>query len=324
MRVVMLRRRAGFTLIELLVVIAIIAILIGLLVPAVQKVREAASRAQCSNNMKQMALAVHGFHDTRKIVPPSRCASGGFQQLQVPPNAYQGWGQWLLPFIEQENVWKIYDTKLHWGHNNNRKAIQTQIAIFNCPSTPQQPRVQPTFTVNQGAKYTIVGAASSDYAVLRAVETSLWTSFPGSVDTYNDASRWGGFSYNSGSNTRVMRFASITDGLSNTLAYVEDAGRPNRYLSGFKQIPGTWSGSAWADEASEYGLHGCVPSQTNDIRPGTRAVNCTNNGEPYGFHTAGLNVSLFDGSVRFISETIPIRVFARLVTAQASELLPDF
>src|SRR5687767_2138371 len=110
------KRTPGFTLIELLVVIAIIAILIGLLLPAVQKVREAAARTQCLNNLKQMTLAVHGFNDSNGLVPPSRTASGGFPALGVPANAYHGWGVWLLPFIEQDNVWPLYDTKLHFGH----------------------------------------------------------------------------------------------------------------------------------------------------------------------------------------------------------------
>ena len=120
-----------------------------------------------------------------------------------------------------------------------------------------------------------------------------------------------------------MNWASVTDGLSNTIFYVEDAGRPNRYLTGRVQIAGTWGGSAWSDEASEFGLHGCTPSTTADVRPGLRPMNCTNNGEVYSFHTGGCNFGMCDGSVRFIRETIDIRTFARMVTAQGGEVVSN-
>src|SRR5437763_6700997 len=119
-------RSAGFTLIELLVVIAIIAILIGLLVPAVQKVRDAAARSQCQNNMKQMGLAAHNFHDTYKVTPPARVASGGFPALGIPAGAYQGWAIWILPYIEQGNVAKMYKKKIQFGETASRTAIQQQ------------------------------------------------------------------------------------------------------------------------------------------------------------------------------------------------------
>jgi prepilin-type N-terminal cleavage/methylation domain-containing protein/prepilin-type processing-associated H-X9-DG protein len=315
------KRSAGFTLIELLVVIAIIAILIGLLLPAVQKVREAANRMSCSNNLKQMSLAVHGFHDTYGMMPPSRVASGGFPALGVPANAYQGWGVWLLPFIEQDNVFKMYSTKLHFGHANNRPAIETPIKVYNCPSTPVQPRVATTFTVTHGGvSYTVSNAAVSDYSVARNVDLGLVSSFPAAVDPYTNQNQWGPFSYNSGSTIRVIRFAGVTDGLSNTMAYSEDAGRPmgwraNKRLS---STGATVPGAAWADEASEWGFQGCTPP--NDTRPGLTAINCTNNGEPYSFHSGGINISLCDGSVRFLSDSVSVRTFARLLTAQGGEI----
>jgi prepilin-type processing-associated H-X9-DG protein len=154
----------------------------------------------------------------------------------------------------------------------------------------------------------------SDYSVIRNVETNLYGSFPGDVDVYTEATRWGAFSYNSGSNTRVMRWASVLDGLSNTLFYCEDAGRPALYLAGKRRTSSTVGGSAWSDEASEFGLNGCTPSATSDVR----------HGEPYSFHTSGINVGLCDGSVRFIRESITSRVFARLVTAEAGEIVDDF
>jgi prepilin-type N-terminal cleavage/methylation domain-containing protein/prepilin-type processing-associated H-X9-DG protein len=317
-------RRAGFTLIELLVVIAIIAILIGLLLPAVQKIREAANRMSCSNNMKQLGLACHNFHDVNGITPPSRTASGGFPPLNIPPNAYNGWAVWLLPYIEMDNLARTYNPQLHFGHANNRTAIQTQVKIFYCPSTPRKPRVAPTFSHGGFTITNPPGAACADYGVMRNVENSLWTSFPSNVDQYNDDNKWGPFSYNSGSNIRVMSWAGVTDGLSNTIFYCEDAGRPDLYLAGRKLASSnTVGGSAWCDEASEFGLHGCTPSATNDIRPGLQAINCVNNGEPYAFHTNGINIGLCDGSVRFIRETIDIRTFARMVTAQAGEIISN-
>src|SRR5215207_1016307 len=121
-----------------------------------------------------------------------------------------------------------------------------------------------------------------------------------------------------------MSFASITDGLSNTIFYCEDAGRPNRYGSQRQLVSGSWGGGAWSDEASEFGLNGCTPHATTvDIRPGLKAINCTNNGEPYSFHTAGVNTGLCDGSVRFIRESIDIRTFARMITAQGGEVISD-
>lgn len=115
-----------------------------------------------------------------------------------------------------------------------------------------------------------------------------------------------------------MTWSSVSDGLSNTLFYSEDAGRPTEYVGGRRQSATTASGSAWADEASEWGFQGCTPP--NDTRPGLTAINCTNDGEPYSFHSGGINVGMCDGSVRFLRESIDVRTFARLVTAQGGEV----
>jgi prepilin-type processing-associated H-X9-DG protein len=311
------------------VVIAIIGVLVALLLPAVQAARESARRMQCSNHLKQLGLACHNFVDVRGVIPPSRTASGGFPALGIPPDAYNGWASWLLPYIEQTGVANIYDHTVHFGHAKNRQAIQTQIAIFYCPSTWKKNRVAPNWP-HDG--FTISGAAATDYGVTRNVDVGLWQSFPNDVDQYinheTTGTNMGPYSRNTGNNFRVMRWSSVTDGLSNTLFYVEDAGRPMAYRANWRKssdpvaaIQGI-GGSAWCDESAEFGFQGCTPP--NDTRPGRIAINCTNNGEPYSFHSAGINAGMCDGSVRFIGSTVPIRTFARLVTAQGGETIDEF
>lgn len=327
----------GFTLVELLVVIAIIGVLVALLLPAVQAARESARRTSCSNNLKQLGLAAHNFHDTYNFIAPSRCASGGFPKLSVPPNAYQGWAVWILPYIEQSNVAAMYDTTLHFGHANNRKAIETQLSVLYCPSSPQRNRVAPTFTA-QG--FTVTNAACTDYTVIRGVNDDLWRQRPSEVDNYDPAGgpsaaidhvngrHVGPHSYQTGSGSsaqyRINRWASVSDGLTNTIFFVEDAMRGEGYRANWRRSStgATVPGGAWADSEGEFGFQGCIPP--NDTRPGNVAINCTNNGEPYAFHPAGINVCLCDGSVRFVSNSISTRTFARLVTANGGEQNGDF
>jgi prepilin-type processing-associated H-X9-DG protein len=197
------------------------------------------------------------------------------------------------------------------------------VPTFLCPSAPNPNRVAPNFT---HSGFTVTGAACSDYSVSRNVDLGLVNSFPNDVDVYTATTQWGPFSYNSGSNTRVMRWSSVTDGLSHTMFYCEDAGRGDRYITGGQIRPGTgtYGGGAWCDEAAEWGFQGCQPGASPDVRPGRTAVNCTNNGEPFAFHPTGTNMGMCDGSVRFVSDAITVRIFSRLVTAQAREIVGEF
>ncbi len=194
-------RARGFTLIELLVVIALIAVLIGLLLPAVQKVREAANRMSCQNNLKQLGLAMHTYHDAAGRFPYAR--SGGGQNRHT-------WALLLLPFIEQDNVFKVYQSTIAGvnktdGMNNHTStnaqmvaARQVQVKIFFCPSRRGSPSLSP---IQPGSAVTGV---PSDYAAC-------------SGDT-NVVPTTGVFQLvNSNHLTSLIRLADLVDGTSNTV-----------------------------------------------------------------------------------------------------------
>jgi prepilin-type N-terminal cleavage/methylation domain-containing protein len=154
-------RRHGFTLIELLVVIAIIAILIALLVPAVQKVREAANRMQCQNNLKQICLALHAFHDENHKLPPGQ-VKGALPSWGIPvAGLNHGWAPFILPYIEERNLYNTYHWDLFSADQANQPLVSHQLRLFQCPSAPEQDRyyTAPPFSPAPGGKR----AACGDY-----------------------------------------------------------------------------------------------------------------------------------------------------------------
>ncbi len=155
-------RRTGFTLIELLVVISIIAILIGLLVPAVQKVRSAAARLSCGNNLHQLALAALNYESTNGGLPP-RC------QVVAP---YSGWGTYLLPYIEQDNIAQRYNFNLSFYDPANASAVSIPLKMFACPATPSGNRISPLVDVNGNLTGTM--GAEGDYFAPNSVDAFWW------------------------------------------------------------------------------------------------------------------------------------------------------
>src|SRR5262245_25454072 len=165
----MVARRNAFTLIELLVVIAIIAMLVALLMPAVQKVREAAARTQCLNNLKQIGLALHTYEGAFNGFPTGIAddfARGGKRRSLFVP---------LLPYIEQDGVYRLWDRRQHWFQPNNAAMIDCQIALFYCPFSPNQPRSDTSPYMGAGPR------AGSDYAPISSVHKDLINS--GLVDS---------------------------------------------------------------------------------------------------------------------------------------------
>jgi prepilin-type N-terminal cleavage/methylation domain-containing protein/prepilin-type processing-associated H-X9-DG protein len=315
--------RGGFTLIELLVVIAIIAVLIGLLLPAVQKVREAAARIKCQNNLKEIGLGIMNYESAMNGLPPSRTTGTGAGAPYFP---YQhSWSAAVLPYIEQTNTFNLYNYKANWNATVNYPAIRTYMPLFNCPSTPDQPR----------ADLTIASAPSAgDYHAVNAIKCfvgincfgyAMPTCRPPYTGGIADDPRLVG-AMRRDQNTRI---AEITDGTSNTILVAEDAGRPAFYNS-LRQIvapiPGKEGG--WADPNGAFSIDGSNPDGRNDptgaIVPGPCALNCSNNSEVYSFHTGGANAVFADGSVHFLSYGMDLCVLSALCTRAGGEVTRDF
>jgi prepilin-type N-terminal cleavage/methylation domain-containing protein len=346
---VLSKRRPGFTLIELLVVIAIIAILIGLLLPAVQKVREAANRTSCANNLKQIGLALHNYENTYSSLPP-----WGFD-FTYNPRPANPWGDQrqghcamgqILPFIEQENVIRIAHPEASvidpinlppaWGTS---EAGTTKIKTLLCPSTP--PHVidyGPYFALYFG-DHGPMNLAGTDYAAVRGLNANFCAACaPASPSGDVGAMGTKGQVTPTGMTEGRIRLTQIADGTSNTILVGEDAGRqqvwarrtpfmPNAPCTSTFASDGTlicgWTlNSAWGD----YNTYISVRGFSNDgmVRDGgCCVVNCNNVNQFFGFHTGGCNTVRGDGSVQFLSESIAPGVLAALVTRAGGEVINE-
>ena len=315
------RLKAGFTLIELLVVIAIIAVLIGLLLPAVQKVREAAARTQCSNNLHQIGVAFHNFHGTYQHLP------GNLRNPAVNTVRVR-WTTYLLSYFEQDNIYRGYNQNANWSAPANVPYTSQKLKVLACPATPNPDRLDADPGTDASAFNPIV--AAGDYAGIYKVDPRLVQLGVGVVPGDGVLDK-----------TQQVRFADITDGLSNTLHVTESAGKPSLYRAGrLVSSPAPFQngvqGGGWCRPASE------IPSFSGSSAdgttfPGTVAVNATNGqqvstypdpyhgtdgtGAVYGFHTGGVNALLADGSVRFVKQTVDVKTFAALVTRNGGETI---
>jgi prepilin-type N-terminal cleavage/methylation domain-containing protein/prepilin-type processing-associated H-X9-DG protein len=313
------RARAGFTLIELLVVIAIIAILIGLLLPAVQKVRSAAARTQCQNNLKQVGLALYN-HESGLGYFPSSSRPGSGPRIS--------WTVAALPYLEQDNLVRSYDLTTNWDSANNLPITSQQVKIFQCPATPNPTRQDGN--PQPPAVWSPI-IAVTDYAAPTGISNQLVELYAGQIVPGN------------GILIRNQRatIGAVTDGLSNTIMLTESAGRPQVYRNGVAYgAPPTVrvNGGGWARPASDFSLKGSSADGTTF--PGACAINCTNGvdtgtspfphpiygtegtSETYSFHTNGANALLGDGSVRFINQGVNIVTYAALVTRDGGEVVP--
>lgn len=308
-RVCSVRAARAFTLVELLVVIAIIGVLVALLLPAVQSAREAARRMQCSNNVKQIMLSMHHFHDAYLVLPPGAVRGASItpahSKFNVPANIKHGWAPFLLPFMEQKPLADKYRWDLDWTDVGNQPVVETHVKVFICPSTPEQKR------------FDTPRSSASDYGILNGVDAGGLNPL-GLIDPGTNAvSGLGVMKVN-----ELLRMAEITDGTSNTFWLDEDAGRPKRYRRGLKLVSGTQNGNASAfSDANEHIIHGATI--TGSPQTGPYSINATNEDEMYSFHPAGAMAGFGDGSVRFLRENIDMKVAAGLVTRGGGELAQE-
>jgi prepilin-type N-terminal cleavage/methylation domain-containing protein len=310
-----MRRRNAFTLIELLVVIAIIAILIGLLLPAVQKVREAAARMQCSNNLKQIGIGLHAYESANGAFPP--CCTDVPSGILAPYIGATAQGHsvftFILPYIEQEVIFRQVDTKATIFLQLANPAFQNRIKIYECPSAPSRMADYTNQLAPYAALFPLVGltpplpkAGIVDYAVVTGIGGG-YASLAGGVPSGDT----GTLLYN-----RTTRITEITDGTSNTLLIGEDAGRLFRFEMGKRIANKESSGAAWSDYTSEIWVDG----SNLDGSGGRCPMNCTNDNELYSFHTQGSMGLLGDGSVHFLKSRITPAVMAALISKSGSEV----
>ncbi len=351
------KKRQGFTLIELLVVIAIIAVLVGLLLPAVQKVREAAARMQCQNNLKQMGLAVLNYESTYSKLPVAGEGTNSTTNGTAFGNDLIGGAAppkgalmhslftYLLPYIEQGNIYNQIDITQYYNaastaSPNHLAAFKNVVKTYICPSYPFESKDSLGYGyVHYGPTvYTdiVVFAGQGGTTVAVGMRDKLKARQRGMLDNAANA------------------IGSITDGTSNTIMIGEDAARRENYITnpayldpatalGIAQDQGTAFGTRrfwrWAEQDTGYGVSGDPLLNTttqgfrivnnNNTSPGSDGPNgcwlttnnCGPNDEIFSFHTGGANVVFGDGHVQFIQEGISPVVAATLVSRSGGEVI---
>ena len=359
------RRPGGFTLIELLVVIAIIAVLIALLLPAVQAAREAARRIQCTNNLKQIGLSLHNYESSNGAFPPA-C-----KYFNLSAGAVQfgdtGWSTLarLLTFVEGTTIYNTLNFNFEYNDasGSNLTGCSAVINSFICPSAVRSGGNRDSVNLTNSPEEAVIGGAGYgvfDYAPTIYTDINIVNGVPTlgpsgggatpAIPYRNKATAANGLLKNG-----KTAIAEVTDGTSNTIAFIECAGRDPRFVSQYADgysantggvgYPFATRGAGvptgphrfwrWADPGNAFGISGQPNNPApvnqyvrensewpnNGMSSATAGGNGGANEEAFSFHPGGVNALFGDGSVRFIKTTINLATFRYILTAAGGEVV---
>jgi prepilin-type N-terminal cleavage/methylation domain-containing protein/prepilin-type processing-associated H-X9-DG protein len=319
--------RRGFTLVELLVVIAVIALLIGLLLPAVQAAREGARRAQCVNNLKQIGIGLHNYHERVGGFPPGNVAD------LYGSGTWWSWGSFLLPQTEQTAVYSSINFPLSCGDPANATALTTLVPSFLCPTDSSWYLFTDRFGLDSDPVFFPRSAAPMNYVgnwgdMKLGITTDVYSGEPGGP-SFGCGGAFRGV-FGDCSNAQVVSVQGITDGTSGTILAGENSPNLNASL-------------AWASGGNSYAttvipLNWMTGLHNNDVDPADGSVcnpnlifvpwfgqhcyynSCFTLGFK-SFHPGGANFVMADGSVRFLKQTIDLRVYNELASRAGGEVV---
>lgn len=333
------RRRVAraFTLVELIVVIVIVALLLGLLIPAVQSVRSTARKMSCQSNMRQVGLAIHLYLDTNEMFPPAKCVYTYTKTGRRNRTIGHGLVPFILPYLEQTTVYDSYSFGKDWQDDDNQVARDVKISTLLCPESPPS-RLCRFGPGRRAAHQEIVEYFCSDYASAESIASNAQNQLAAMGIFRTD---WRGFltpalaSPSGGpvvhrtdpTASDVLRIlgnrgvtpVTISDGISNTMMLFECTNRPKKFDVG--KVPGDPNasprepilGSRWADSESVIWIR--------DICNEGQMFNCTNHRQVFSMHSGGSNFLYGDGTVRFHSDSMSPEAFVSRFTSNAGDIV---